>query len=293
MLVDGVFSGGGMKALAIIGALQVVEERGIRFKRVAGTSAGAIIASFIAAGYSSEEILELLEQVDKKQLLDTPNVSFPFFRWISIYWRLGLFKGDGLEKWIKEQLAKKGIKTFSDLPKGMLKIIASDLTRGKMIVFPDDLNRYGRDMDNFSVARAVRMSCTIPYFYEPIKLYDTRGNQSIIVDGGVLSNFPIWLFQSNGKGQRPIIGFRLSSNPEKKKNYNKIKNAIEMFHAIFDTMKDAHDARFVEKTDARQIIFLPVDTVSTTDFNLDEDKKQALLELGRQRAKKFFKKWSC
>ena len=61
MLVDGVFSGGGIKGFAFVGALQVLEDRGIYFERVAGTSAGAIMACFIAAGYTADEIEELLD----------------------------------------------------------------------------------------------------------------------------------------------------------------------------------------------------------------------------------------
>ena len=56
--IDGVFSGGGMKGFALVGAYQVLEEKGYQFKRVAGTSAGAILACFIAAGYTGKEIEE-------------------------------------------------------------------------------------------------------------------------------------------------------------------------------------------------------------------------------------------
>ncbi|MER2091063.1 MAG: patatin-like phospholipase family protein, partial [Sporosarcina sp.] len=56
MWIDGVFSGGGLKGFALVGAYQVLEEKGYQFKRVAGTSAGSILASFIAAGYTAKEI---------------------------------------------------------------------------------------------------------------------------------------------------------------------------------------------------------------------------------------------
>jgi NTE family protein len=58
MLIDGVFSGGGIKDFALIGAYQVLEENGFQFHRLAGTSAGAILAGFIAAGY--EMVFSLL-----------------------------------------------------------------------------------------------------------------------------------------------------------------------------------------------------------------------------------------
>ena len=54
MLIDGVFSGGGMKGFALVGAYQALEEKGYQFKRVAGTSAGAFWQCFIAAGYTGK-----------------------------------------------------------------------------------------------------------------------------------------------------------------------------------------------------------------------------------------------
>ena len=68
MLIDGVFSGGGLKGFALVGAYEVLEEKGYQFKRVAGTSAGAILASFIAAGYTAKEIELLFDDLDLTSL---------------------------------------------------------------------------------------------------------------------------------------------------------------------------------------------------------------------------------
>src|SRR4051794_3332984 len=95
ILIDGVFSGGGIKGFAYIGAMQVLEEKKYRFKRVAGTSAGAILACFIAAGYTANEIEEILDELDVKSLLDPPKLAgtLPFLKWLNLYYRLGLYKG--------------------------------------------------------------------------------------------------------------------------------------------------------------------------------------------------------
>ena len=78
MWIDGVFSGGGLKGFALVGAYQVLEAEHFRFKRVAGTSAGAILAAFIAAGYSGKEIEMMLEELDVPSLLD-PRRTFYLF----------------------------------------------------------------------------------------------------------------------------------------------------------------------------------------------------------------------
>ena len=99
MFIDGVFSGGGIKGFALIGAYQAIEARGFVFKRLAGTSAGSLIASLIAAGYTSHEIINLMEELDLGDFLDerkTP-LNTPLTKWLLLYWRLGLYKGDMLE----------------------------------------------------------------------------------------------------------------------------------------------------------------------------------------------------
>lgn len=293
MEVDGVFSGGGIKGLTFIGAFEVLEEKGIRFKRVAGTSAGSLMAALIAAGYTPKEIYQEIAHIDMTQFLDrrTTFIPIPLLKWLPIYWRLGLFKGQAFEKWIDSLLSKKGVRTFSDLPPGKLKVIVSDLTNGKIVVIPDDLHNYDIPFESFSVATAVRMSCSIPYFFEPVKLKTQKGNV-IIVDGGVLSNFPMWLYDSeNGTKKRPVIGLKLSRSyadtPPKK-----INNAIQLFEALFTTMLDAHDARYISKKHVKDIIFFPMEGILATEFNLNEEKKEALLKLGREKTNEFLKKWS-
>jgi len=293
--IDGVFSGGGVKAIAFIGALEVVEKKGYQFERVAGTSAGAIMASFIAAGYNSDEIQELFEELQLNKLLDPPKLVdwLPFTKWLSLYFRMGIYKGKKLEDWIEQKLNQKGVRTFSDLPKDSLKVIVSDLTLGRLVVLPDDLKRlYGLKPREFSVARAVRMSAGLPYFFIPEKIQGEKERQkSIIVDGGLLSNFPIWVFTSDlERRKRPILGMKLSDSADHIPP-RVIKNAIDMFQALFITMKQAHDARYVSKSDAVDIIFIPVEKVGTTDFDMTEKDREGLIKLGREHAEGFLKKW--
>lgn len=294
MQIDGVLSGGGIKGLALIGAYQAIEKKGFRFKRLAGTSAGSIISAFIIAGYKSDEILKLMDEVDLKMFLDRRKslLPLPFTKWISLYWNLGLYKGNKLEEWLCQKLKDKGISTFADIEPGSLRIIASDLTNGRLMVLPDDLHKYGINPLSFSVAKAVRMSCSLPYFFEPVKLSTSNG-VSIFVDGGVLSNFPIWLFnqQKTPYKTRPVLGIKLSSS-ERERPKKKIENAIDMFGALFETMKEAHDGRYISRRHEKDIVFIPVENIVTTEFELNEQKKLALIELGRNRTNDFLKKWS-
>ena len=292
LFIDGVFSGGGIKGFALIGAVMELEEQGYRFKRMAGTSAGAIIAGFIAAGYSGREINEIMNSVKLTGLLESRKNRFPFARWLKLYWSMGLFKGDALETWIKEVLEKKKIRTFGDLPDKQLRIIASDLTNGTLMVLPDDLPKYNIDPHQFSVARAIRMSCSVPFFFQPITLR-TVGEKKIIVDGGVLSNFPMWLFdQENVIPERPVLGLRLV--PEKQQvmvHEREIDNAVELFTSLFETMRNAHDSRYISRKFVKNIVFIPVKEAGFIEFNIDEDQRKALIRQGRKAAVRFLKDW--
>lgn len=291
MIVDGVFSGGGIKGFAYVGAIQVLEQRGIQFRRVAGTSAGAILAAFIAAGFNAKELEEIFDELNLKVLLDPPKfwMNMPFLKWINLYRRLGLYRGKALEKWLHQKLATKGIRTFSDLPKGSLKLVASDLTNGKIVVLPDDLKDYGIDGSTFLISRALRMSCGIPFFFEPVYLKNGK-EKCVIVDGGVLSNFPLWLYD-NHKQVRPVLGMKLSSSNEEMAPH-KIDNAIQLFEALFSTMKDAHDNRYISRRHEKNIIFIPVENYSATQFDMDDETKKKLISIGRERTIQFLKTWS-
>lgn len=293
MKIDSVFSGGGVKAFSFLGALQSIHHKNLKIERVAGTSAGAIFASFIAADYKINEIEQLMQHINLKKFLDAPLLSekIPFSKWIFLYFQMGLYKGDLFESWLYDILFKKGIKTFRDLKEGYLKVIVSDISLGKLIVLPDDLKRvYGIDPHTFHVATAVRMSASFPYFFMPKTLKSKENKTSYIVDGGLLSNFPLWVFRNDHADRRPVLGITLSDSMEQVEPY-KIKNALDMLRALFHAMMKAHDARYISHSKKDNIIFIPVKNVKTTDLTISNQEKQSLIKLGNETTKHFLQHW--
>lgn len=270
-----------------------LEKRGYKFKRMAGTSAGAIIAGFIAAGYSGREVYDLMQTVKLTKLLESKKrIRFPLARWLKLYWSMGIYKGDALELWIEEVLAKKNIRTFADLPDKQLRIIASDLTNASLMVLPDDLIKYNIDPLQFSVARAIRMSCSVPFFFQPIILR-TVGQKKIVVDGGVLSNFPMWLFdRENVIPERPVLGLRIvPENQQTLVQERKIDNAIELFTSLFETMRNAHDSRYISRKFVSNILFIPVKETGFLEFSVSDERRIRLIEQGSEAAIQFLKDW--
>ena len=293
MKIDAVFSGGGMKAFAFLGALQSIDEKNLKIERAAGTSAGSIIASFLTAGYTTNEIIQLLDEINIKKFLDPPLLSerVPFAKWILFYFQMGLYKGNVFEEWLEDVLAQKGIHTFADIKEDDLKIVVSDVSLGKLIVIPDDLEKvYGLDPSLFSVATAVRMSSSFPYFFMPKKLHNLQNTKSYIVDGGLLSNFPLWIFRKDNRDKRPVLGITLSDSFENHERAE-IKNALDMLQALFNTMLRAHDAMYISRSMEKNIIFIPVNNIKTMDFAISDKEKAQLIQLGKERAETFLRVW--
>ncbi|MNO76513.1 Patatin-like phospholipase [compost metagenome] len=305
MIINGVFEGGGVKGISLAGAVKAAEKQGFCFHRVAGTSSGSIVASLIAAGYNAEEMKEIILTTSFTRFLKRSaffNIALvgPALR---VLLKKGLYSGEALEEWVRQILLKKGIRTFRDLPKGKLRIIASDITSGRILVLPDDLERMGIKPGGFEIARAVRMSCSIPYFFDPVLLrLPTKLSKGKpfseqflhIVDGGLLSNFPLWLFDRDHIMERgrfiPTVGFQMVG-----KNSNQphvINGPFSMLQALVETMLSAHDERYIEQTNRYRTVKIPTLGMGTTQFDLDQEESLLLYESGLRSGNRFFEDWN-
>lgn len=302
---NAVFEGGGVKGIGMAGALTVAS-RYYDWAYVAGTSAGALIAALVAAGYTAEEIKELVFGIDYRRFLDPDALDMmpllgPFLK---LNCRLGIHQGTYIEDWIGENLKAKGIIHFGDLvvpenadhPQGRyrLRVIASDISTGNMLALPQDIARYGYDPDYMEVAKAIRMSISIPLFYQPVPLVyrnpDGDTCISYIVDGGVLSNFPVWLFdRDTGFEGLPTFGFKLVGPNAGRPN--EIRGPLSLLMALFETMMEAHDNWYIEEKNFDRTIAIPTLGVRTTDFGISPEKIGNLFYSGVTAAEKFFANW--
>ena len=161
-----------------------------------------------------------------------------------------------------------------------------------MLVLPQDIADYGIRPEDLNVAAAVRMSMSIPFFFEPITLKNMKtGQVSYIVDGGLLSNFPVWLFDTGGGiPEWPTLGFKLVE-PEEGAPH-RVRGPISLLAALFATMMEAHDARYIEDAQFVRTIPIPTLGVGTTEFDVSRERTEALYQSGRQAAEKFFATWN-
>lgn len=293
MKADAIFEGGGVRGIGFVGAVKCLEDRGCEFQRLAGTSAGAVIAALLAVGYNGME-LDIIAETDFSSFLDRdPIQAIPLLgKPLGLMLEKGLYRGDRIEEWIHGLLKKKGKTKFGDVMQeggSRLKIIASDITKKEILILPDHLPKYGIDPMNFEIASAVRMSTAIPLFFTPVIIQYGKC-ESYIVDGGVLSNFPVWIFDAEGTPKWPTFGFRLVDSSKDRCNPGKT-GLLDYAFNILGAMIDEDQSIYLRDKDSVRTISIPTPGVSTTDFDISPMDAFRLYQSGYESCQRFLKQW--
>jgi NTE family protein len=352
---DGVFRGGGVKGLGLAGALlgfaEHPEKPVKKWVNVAGASAGAILACYLACGHDAADMAALMKRTKFGEFQDFPPPGKVIGGGHNLVRRHGLARGEAFRLWFGEQLEHKTFAATKTLNGSYrLKLIAVDVTNRALLVLPDDLPRYRRpgedtpiDPDQFAIADAARMSMSIPYFFEPCQLVrdrvfvedpgdddelvanalvdridvaaknaklraggkreasfreltsrEQKQQRSVIIDGGTLSNFPVWLFDVDVPDQplrRPTFGFTLTGGKGVGGGVNTVVSrmpwAVRFGVDIFHTSQEAWDARFVSHSTRVRTVTVDAGDVGTTDFNLPPSAQDMLIANGRKAATRF------
>ena len=316
--VDLVLEGGGVKGAGLVGAITTLASAADPYTihRVAGTSAGAIVASMIAAGYDAVEMTQIMTDLDFAQFEDEESLFGHLEKigeGLGLLLHEGLFVGEFLHDWIEKLLAAKGVHTWGDLKdhdpgsslppdrQYKLVVVVSDVSRGRMLRLPWDYReQLGVDPDTQPVADAVRSSAGIPFFFRPFHMKadpaHTHGHGEILcTDGGMLSNFPVAIFDRNdGQPSRwPTFGIKLSARQAiTDANWDPNADAIQLAKSLLSTMQNAHDQAHIDDPSvAARTIFVDTSGYSATDFHLTAADKTTLFTNGQTAGNKFLSKW--
>jgi len=293
-----VFEGGGVKGIAYVGALGELESRGMLedVERVAGTSAGSIVATLLALDYSVSEMWEILWSLEFRDFLDdSRGVVRDTGRLLSDF---GWYKGDFFRAWMAELIGRKTGNpeiTFEELEalRGehgycVLYVIGANLSTGRSEVFSATHSR------RWSVADAVRISMSIPLFFAA-----ERGAEGqVYVDGGLLQNYPVALFDESGSRNDKTLGLRLDSR-EKIEEFEgaapetrRIDDIFEFTVALMKTMLSAHENQHLHSGDWARTIYIDTAGIGATDFDLTKAQKQTLVENGAAGGRHYFSRKS-
>ena len=316
---DLVLSGGGVKGIGLVGAVVGLMDGGYRAQRVSGTSAGSIVGAIVAAAsmgdqLSPEEVKELALQLDYHKFTDPGVVErLPV---VGPSWAVlrgsGIYKGDYAHDWVRSQLINLGVGTFGDLairdenlpPEQRYKLVVTvaDVTTGQLVRLPWDYHRvYGLDPDEQSVADAVRASMAIPFFFRPVTLRGSTGLTSTLVDGGILSNFPIdSLDRPDGRKPRwPSFGVTVLPNlPEGNDKVIpalaplRMLGAPHLLEGVITTALVGRDQAYLNEpwVNARAIRVDSTD-VGFLDVDISDNEIEALYAKGYAAAEKFLSAW--
>jgi NTE family protein len=313
MDADLVLEGGGVKGIGLVGAHSALTDAGYTFHRIAGTSAGAIVGALIAAGMEPEQLKTVMRTVDYGRFQDEGFIDHLGLvgKGVSVLFEKGIYEGHYLVEWLDGLLTTLGARTFGDLriddpnsslpPEKAYKLVVmtSDVTRGELVRLPWDYPDYGLKADDQLVADAVRASMSIPFFYEPLRFTgrDEAGKQvqSYMVDGGMLSNFPIEVFdRTDGKPPRwPTFGIKLSAKPASTvlQRFD-VKGTFGLARAMVGTMTNFHDQMHIDDPSVlARTMFVDTGRVKATDFDIDEPTQDLLFTHGRRGARKFLTGW--
>jgi NTE family protein len=294
MKVDLVFEGGGILGVSFVGAYEALMKKGYVVHRCAGTSAGSIISALIIAGYTVDELKQIINNTDFSQFATKTKLAHISLigKPLSLIFNKGLYDIKVVERWIEGLLEKKGIRTFKDVMinnQSRLKIVGADITDRELLILPEDSELYGIKPENFSVAKAVAMSCSIPLFFTPIKM--EKDNQvNYVVDGGLLSTFPIWIFDVEGTPMYPTLGFKIK---DKVSNSSQGKTGIVSYiKDLIDASYSKEETTFVRDEDLVRTVTIDFDnSIKSTDFNMDKDKIDYLYNCGYVSTNKFLETW--
>ena len=325
-----VFEGGGIRGIAYAGAVQTLEEKGIllNIDKVAGTSSGSIMALMICLGYNAKEIDSIMINVKVEQFNDGKGGLLGKYTRVKKFY--GIHKGDAFERWLENLVGKKlgnKLATFADLKKRIegfqqdvnlnsiyrlknLYCLGTNLTKQQAEVFSYETT------PNMPLKTAVRISCSIPIFYEPV-LLDSVGNRieepkkgqsfQVYADGGIMANYPINLFDSCSAGGDPLfcdnvihnyqtLGLKLDRNEQIEQlatstqipEYN-ISNLTDYTAAFMNLVMETMNRKPNLENEKNRTIYIGYGNVFSKPRKMPAKEKRELFESGRSAVATFLK----
>ena len=309
-----VFEGAGIRGIAYSGVLSELEKRKLinDIENVGGTSAGAITALMVSLGYSSNEIFDIISETKFQKFNDGEYFFIGGFSRLNS--KYGWYKGEQFKKWLEKIIiAKTGSSeiTFRELKqKGFkqLYITATCLNKQKLIVFSAET------YPKMKIKDAVRISMSIPLYFEAVFIdsigqvhnNNNVGGLDVVVDGGIIGNFPIFIFDSlsvdslNQTVRIPnnkTLGVKIDSDLQIKNDslskelvpipINNMNDYLEAFYVLI--LENLNRTPLIPADWERTISVSSVG-ISPRIKKLTAEQKKSLIESGQLSTKNYFNK---
>ncbi len=309
-----VLEGGGIRGVAYAGAISVLEQQHILFEieKIAGTSSGAIAGVMISIGYNATEIDSIMRSLPLEEFNDGKGGIFGKYRRARNNY--GLYKGEKFTRWIQQLIKyKTSDENFSFAQLHQLHLqnnlykdfycTATNLSKQQLEIFSFE------NTPNMPLALAVRISGGIPLFFEPIILNnqyqkiektDTLSFKNYYVDGGMIANYPISIFDTCENGGNPFqcdkiwfntqtLGIKLERPAQidsLKNNSNHVPPFLinsfkEYMHAFNTLVLETLNQRYPNREDEKgRTIYISYGTVPATVRKMTPAEKEMLFNNG-------------
>lgn len=281
-----VFSGGGVKGIAYAGVVRALADKQMYYKLdgFAGSSVGSIAALLCSLRAKPKDIEQLIGNMDLNNFCDD---SRGYLRDIyRIFKRFGFYKGENLYKWfgyLCRRYAKSENVTFWDIfstYESELKIVAVDMNSSLLHIF----DRHNSPL--LPVREAIRASVAIPLFFTAHKM----GLYKVYVDGALISNYPMFVFDEYEGGQRIpnpyTIGCRFLASkqyPRTNDDINLRQYLSTLSYIIMNQIGHQHE----KQIDWDRSILIDTGGIAPTDFYINPDKRKFLIKSGYDATIKF------
>lgn len=297
-----VFEGGGIRGIAYCGSIIEMESQQLmqKVERVGGTSAGAITALTVAIGYSGEEIQKIITSTNFKKWNDGRYMFVGGINRTNKYF--GWYRGNKFEKWLEKIIEKKtgdAEITFEELhQKGFkdLYITGTCLNKQQLIIF----NRFS--YPQMKVKDAVRISMSVPIYFEAVFINSSgkvirrpkkKEGLDVMVDGGIIGNFPIRLFDSTVSNLE-TLGFRIDSE-EQIMNDREGKSLVEMpvqnfnqyLAAFYNIIIENLNRQQLTKTDWQRTVSINDGSIGPRIRKLSDEEVNTLINNGKEAVKQY------
>ena len=267
------FGGGAIRGLAYVGTIRALEELGIEFDVIGGSSVGSIFAALLACGYKSYELENLFMKV-----------NFELFRDIHLGFgkNIALSRGEIFVDWLNELINKKlekrrdQVLTFKDLKQDLV-IITTNLKT----FTTQEFSKF--ETPDFEIAKAIRISSSMPGLMPPYKYKNAD-----LVDGDLQKASPMWRLTDTLKTtQSRILEFRLEGSCS-----DEGKTPLAFLNTIYSCVTDVATDFVTElygKNDKYDCIRIDTGDIFFADFNLDKDSRRKLINSGYEQTMRYFK----
>jgi NTE family protein len=307
-----VFEGGGIRGVAYCGALHELENRGklVHVKRAAGTSSGAITACLLAVGYKPSELTEIIGNMNFGKFNDGRGLVFGGMRRLKKH--MGYYKGEKFEVWLENLIsAKTGNKSITFLELYTLSL--QDSSFKELIVTGTCMNHqeaiyFNRfNFPNMPISRAVRASMAVPLYYEPVVLNDIGERiqvkkmgpeHHVCLDGGFVSNYPIWIFDEPPYAlpTNTTLGLRIDKAEQIEKDragkYHTLAYPIhstsDLVGSIYYIMKENLNRHMLDSLDWSRTISISDAGIGPKVKRLSSEQKELFLNEGKKGVSQYF-----